>query len=145
MIRIIQPGDVIRKWFDNLEHPVFLDITSQASYEAGHPAFALSLPSERLSDKAAVQRCLENPGREVIIFGENESLDDAMRVARLLQQDGFMNLYILQGGKKRWKDESLPYDGFHYPPQAPQGPLSQPQRQKTEPDQRPPLNRKAAA
>lgn len=119
MIRMIQPADVIRKWFDNLEHPVFLDITSRESYEAGHPAFALSLPPERLADKDAVQRCLENPAREVMLFGEDEALDGALRVASQLQSEGFMNLYLVKGGKRRWKEEGMPFDGFHYPPLNP--------------------------
>lgn len=119
MIRLIQPGDVIRKWFDNLEHPVLLDITPRESYEAGHPAFALSLPPERLADKAAVQNYLVNPAREVILIGEDDAREGALQVARQLRQDGFLNLYILRGGKKRWKEEGLPFDAFHYPPQAP--------------------------
>jgi rhodanese-related sulfurtransferase len=144
MIRMIDPAFVIQKWFDNLEHPLFLDVGPRASYEASHPALAINLTLEMLEIPATVKAYLDNPAREIVIFAEGPAMEPAIRAAELLFRIGYPNLYLLQGGKQRWREESMPCDSLHYPPEAPQGHRGQPQHQATDPGQRPPLNQSAA-
>lgn len=91
------------------EYSPVLDVRSPAEYRAGHIPGAQLIPIEELSADA-MQHRFERPG-----LGHTETLyltclagPRAQQAAERLQQAGFDNIALIEGGTKGWQQAGLP-------------------------------------
>jgi len=98
----ISPMEVTRLM--NHEKAVVLDVRPEKNYAEGHVLNAINIPPEKSDAQAdVVKQYREQP---VILFAD--TAPEAVRVARLLKQQGFMRLYTLKGGAQSWRTANLP-------------------------------------
>lgn len=91
------------------EYSPVLDVRSPAEYRAGHIPGAQLIPIEELTADAVQQR-FERSG-----LGHTETLyltclagPRAQQAAERLQQAGFDNIALIEGGTQGWQQEGLP-------------------------------------
>lgn len=87
--------------FFNEQQPVILDIRDAASFQQGHIPNAIHMPSEQLADFASQQ----DKQQTVVVccYHGNSS----KQVAKILCEQGFANVYSLEGGYHGWQDAAV--------------------------------------
>ncbi|PSR20103.1 MAG: sulfurtransferase [Sulfobacillus acidophilus] len=82
---------------------VVLDIRSQAAYNQGHVAGAISAPFNPSRWAHAVADWLKQNDAEVVLFGDDTGV--AQAAAQALQQLGVVAQAVWDGGPERWQAE----------------------------------------
>ncbi len=88
-----------------------LDVRSAAEYRAGHIPGAQLIPIDSLSADA-LGRAFKRPslGREETLYITCHTGPRALRAAERLQQAGYANLTLVEGGTQRWEQLGLPVE-----------------------------------
>ena len=86
-----------------------LDVRSVAEYRAGHIPGAQLIPVETLSADA-LEQAFKRPtlGREETLYITCHAGPRALKAAERLQQAGYRNVTLLDGGTRRWQQLGLP-------------------------------------
>jgi len=85
-----------------------LDVRSIAEYRAGHIPGAQVIPIDTLSaDALAVAFKRPSLGREETLYISCHTGPRALQAAQRLQQAGFDNLSLIEGGTQRWEQFGL--------------------------------------
>ena len=89
--------------------PAVLDVRTHAEYRAGHIPGAKLLPIQEF-DPEAVTEHLGRPhaGHQETLYLTCQAGPRAQAAAERLQQAGFHNLALIEGGTKAWEDAGLP-------------------------------------
>jgi len=88
-----------------------LDVRSSAEYRAGHVPGAQLIPIDSLSADA-LAHAFKRPslGREETLYVTCHTGPRALQAAERLQQAGFDNLRLIEGGTQRWEELGLPLE-----------------------------------
>jgi rhodanese-related sulfurtransferase len=88
-----------------------LDVRSVAEYRAGHIPGAQSIPLDSLSADA-LAHAFKRPslGREETLYVTCHTGPRARQAAERLQQAGFVNLSLIEGGTRSWEQLGLPVE-----------------------------------
>lgn len=88
-----------------------LDVRSVAEYRAGHIPGAQLIPIDSLSADA-LAHAFKRPslGREETLYITCHTGPRALQAAQRLQQAGFDNLSLIEGGTKSWEQLGLPLE-----------------------------------
>ena len=88
-----------------------LDVRSVAEYRAGHIPGAQLMPIDSLSADA-LARAFKRPslGREETLYITCHTGPRALQAAERLQQAGYANLTLVEGGTQRWEQLGLPVE-----------------------------------
>jgi rhodanese-related sulfurtransferase len=88
-----------------------LDVRSAAEYRAGHIAGAKLIPIDALSADA-LAHAFKRPslGREETLYITCHTGPRALQAAERLQQAGFDNLSLIEGGTQSWEQLGLPVE-----------------------------------
>lgn len=98
-------NDIIR--FGRQIHLV--DVRTPAEYRSGHATGAISIPLDELNpDSLNEQLGDAMAGRESPLFLACQSGLRAEQAAQRLQNAGFRNLYLVDGGTEAWQKAGLP-------------------------------------
>jgi len=99
----------LHEMFDKDSADQLLDVRSIAEYRAGHIPGAQLIPIEELSAEAVRQRFNRaGLGREETLYVTCEAGPRAQKAVEHLQQAGFDNLTLVEGGTQGWKQAGLP-------------------------------------
>ena len=86
-----------------------LDVRSPAEYRSGHAIGAKLLPLDRLSPETLVQQVSEpGAGQQTPLYITCRSGFRAEQAAERLQDAGYHNLVLLEGGTDAWEKAGLP-------------------------------------
>lgn len=117
MIRRID-ADKVRTKLHRAEHPRFAEVGSLSGFEEVRLPNAVYL-HPGLDPKQAAQE-LGPRARDIVLYGDGpESEPEVLAMAERLEAMGYLNLYILNGGKKAWRDAGLWTEATYYPPFTP--------------------------
>jgi rhodanese-related sulfurtransferase len=88
-----------------------LDVRSVAEYRAGHIPGAQLIPIDTLSADALAQ-AFKRPslGREETLYITCHAGPRAVQAADRLQQAGYTNVKLIEGGTRRWEQLGLPVE-----------------------------------
>jgi rhodanese-related sulfurtransferase len=88
-----------------------LDVRSGAEYRSGHIPGAELIPIESLSAEA-LGRAFKRPtlGREETLYIACHAGPRALKAAERLQQAGYTNVTVVDGGTRRWGQLGLPLE-----------------------------------
>ena len=88
-----------------------LDVRSVAEYRAGHIPGAQVIPIDLLSADAVAEE-FKRPslGREETLYISCHTGPRALQAAERLQQAGYANLTLVEGGTQRWEQLGLPVE-----------------------------------
>jgi rhodanese-related sulfurtransferase len=94
---------------DKQEPVNLIDVRTPAEYRSGHAISAISIPLDDLRPEELTEQ-LGNPhaGREQPLFLTCESGFRAKKAAEKIQNAGFDNLFLVEGGTQAWKKAGLP-------------------------------------
>lgn len=86
-----------------------LDVRSVAEYRAGHIPGARLVPIDSLTPEA-VSQTFKRPslGKEETLYISCHTGPRALQAAERLQQSGFTNLTLIEGGTRHWEQLGLP-------------------------------------
>lgn len=88
-----------------LKTAVVVDVGTKNEYDAGHIAGAISIPA---SEMAARARRLPK-SKEIVLYCNCDGKQElSARAALELQRQGFLNVFVLEGGYQAWLDARLP-------------------------------------
>lgn len=89
-------------------NPLFVDARSPSQYQAGHIQGAKNLPDHGFADH--INGFLEEvpPQRPLITYCDGEHCDLGRRLAEKLAELGYQEVFYLQNGLSRWKDQGQP-------------------------------------
>jgi len=88
----------------NRENAILLDVRDTKNFSNGHIAASVNIPFSELRDKIKqLDDCRQRP--IIINFGRGQAHH---RVAKLLKNAGFDQLYHLKGGILSWEKATLP-------------------------------------
>lgn len=97
-------GPVEATQLSNRENAIFLDVSDEAEYRAGHIPEAIHIPLKHLGERAAeLRKCSDVP-----IISYCRSGNRSSRVGGILKKHGFENVYNLSGGLTAWQSANLP-------------------------------------
>ena len=90
-----------------------LDVRSVAEYRSGHIPGAQLIPIESLSADA-FEQAFKRPtlGREETLYITCHAGPRALKAAERLQQAGYPNVLLLEGGTRRWQQLGLPLERY---------------------------------
>ncbi len=90
----------------NHEEAVFIDARPSKDFESAHLPGAYSVPATEVDNHLKqLEKLRERP---VIVYDERGF--EAERVAKKLKQNGFTNLYSIDGGLAAWRKAELPVE-----------------------------------
>ena len=88
----------------NHENAIVVDLRKQDEFNNGHILNSKNVPVDQFSDR---EKELETYKTRTVILCCNMG-NDSPRIARILNQKGFENVYCLKGGIQSWRSASLP-------------------------------------
>jgi len=99
----------LNNMFEHGERPHLIDVRTAAEYRSGHASGAISMPLDELNPDTLTKRFGDaDVGRESPLFLTCQSGYRAQQAAEQLQQAGYQNLYMLDGGTEAWQKAGLP-------------------------------------
>lgn len=87
----------------NQQKGVFIDVRENADFVKGHIADSVNLPASSLAEKLSE---LKNKKQPIIIVSSNGQ--GTIPIAKKLQENGFVDIYLLKGGLQTWNQDRLP-------------------------------------
>ena len=87
---------------------ILLDVLDPEEFAQAHLPGARNLPLGRL---AADHLADLGRGEPIVVYGAGSECDRSARAARLLEHDGFEEVYDYEGGKSDWLAFGLPFEG----------------------------------
>jgi rhodanese-related sulfurtransferase len=94
-----------------LKTSVVLDVGTKNEYDAGHIPGAISMPE---SEVAARARRLPK-SKEIVLYCNCGTEELSMRAAAELQRQGFLDVFVLEGGYQAWLNAGLPVEKSKQP------------------------------
>lgn len=88
----------------NHEDAMLIDLRKDGEFKNGHISNAQNLPSSEFDKK--IDSLASNKEKPIVLYCSHGS--DTVRHARLLIQNGFKQVYSLQGGITSWTQANLP-------------------------------------
>ncbi len=88
----------------NHDDAVVIDIRSTTLFTDGHIIGALSIPLAELTDK---NKKLEKLKARPIVIACMQGIESP-RAAELLTKQGFLNVHVLAGGVRAWREANMP-------------------------------------
>lgn len=88
----------------NHENAVLIDLRKNDDFKNGHISDAQNIPATEFDKK--IDSLASNKEKPVVLYCSHGS--DTVRNARLLIQNGFKQVYSLQGGITSWTQANLP-------------------------------------
>ena len=96
----------LKQKIDKAEKFYLIDARGREQYEHNHIAEALGVPwGPDFGEKAA--SVLPDKDAEIIVYGANESCEQAKNVAEFLQSHGYANVRIFSAGILGWMEAGL--------------------------------------
>jgi len=95
-------GEIRQQLLDGQE-VALVDVREEAPYATGHPLFAVNIPLSRL--EIDVLSRIPRLSTSVTVYDDGEGL--ALRAAQRLQQLGYSDVALLQGGLDGWRSQGL--------------------------------------
>ncbi|MDJ0806698.1 MAG: rhodanese-like domain-containing protein [Gammaproteobacteria bacterium] len=108
--RILQvlPSNIQRR-MQNGEPVTLIDVRSPLEYKSGHVRGAISLPLDELEPSELERRTGTNSiGTEIPLYLTCQSGLRAQQAANKLQDAGYSNLVLMEGGTSAWEQAGLP-------------------------------------
>ncbi|OGT29709.1 MAG: hypothetical protein A3E87_08650 [Gammaproteobacteria bacterium RIFCSPHIGHO2_12_FULL_35_23] len=100
----ISPQETIQ--LINRHEAVVIDIRSREAFIRGHIINAIHLPFAALQKD--IQKLIEHKHKPIVIVCEQGL--ESVKAAKLIEQNEFDHVSILQGGMKAWREEDLPLE-----------------------------------
>ena len=88
----------------NHENAAIIDVRSPDMYVTGHVISSLSMPTRELNDK--IKRIEKFKAQPVIIVCATGV--ESTQAQSLLEKNGFLRTYVLEGGIRAWKAADMP-------------------------------------
>ena len=85
-----------------------LHIFDDENFEQEHIPGSYSAPVKRFK---IIPDLVEEKDREIILYGEDENSSQTSSALNKLENMGFTNIKILEGGLNAWKSEGYPLHG----------------------------------
>ncbi len=91
------------------QEPVILDVRTPAEYRQGHAAGARSMPLDQM-DPLRLPELIgkSGAGRDETLYLTCHSGARAQQAAERLQEAGYCNLAVIEGGTRAWEQAGLP-------------------------------------
>lgn len=91
---------------ENKEKFKLVEVLDEESYAKGHLPFAVSIPVNKLEEKAA--ELLPDKNETIVVYCSSFICTASTGAARKLQQMGYTNVFDYKGGKEDWEKAGLP-------------------------------------
>lgn len=114
MIRSIE-AESIRNKLSNGERLIFVDVSSEKSYDEGHIPRSIHLPLDQVM-RLAPRYLAGHEGTDMVVYGDDAVSSET--ACRQLQTLGFEQLFHYASGKLDWKSKTLPWERSHFQPGA---------------------------
>jgi hypothetical protein len=123
MLRRITPDQLWNK-MQLFEKPLLIDISPVESFDRGYIRWSIHLPTEKWWQEEPIIPYISNPARDTVLVTEtgHANLKFLSRVIQRLLGVDCLNLFFLEGGKKRWLEEAHTLQTIAYPPSNPFAP-----------------------
>jgi rhodanese-related sulfurtransferase len=69
---------------------------------------SVSIPGDDADFAGRVEELAGGKNRTVVVYCANEDCDSAPRAARMLEEAGFANVFVYEGGAKAWAESDEP-------------------------------------
>ena len=91
----------------NRENGVFVDVRNADTFSGGHIANSVNITSADIKN-GKINRIERNKETPVILVGKDKFDTECFNSARALKKQGFLKVFILEGGIMEWSNQNLP-------------------------------------
>ena len=105
----IRTVGLARKLFDFGEY-IFVDARSAEDYQEGHIKGAVSLPVGQVDEKLSGFLVRYPPETSIITYCSGRTCQDSHRLAEVLMEMGYENIYVFIDGFPGWEAEGHPIE-----------------------------------
>lgn len=99
--------DELRKKLDNNDDFILIEVLSEEEYHDSHIEGAINIPLKKIGTEAK-QRFDEDT--EIVVYCSDYECSSSPTAAKKLDDLGFTNVYVYEGGKKEWKEAGYPME-----------------------------------
>ncbi len=79
-----------------------MDARSRRTYDAGHIPGAINLTKLRFNEDFRVNEAAIRAAQQIVVYCASRNCEESSIVATMLEQKGFRNILIFEGGWDEW-------------------------------------------
>ncbi len=94
----------------SMNETLFIDSRLAEAFKEGHIFGAINIPYEDKIDTSFLAEFLVPKEKSIVVYCDGSQCQSSVGLAKLLHDQGFINIRIFFGGWKEWQMEGLPVE-----------------------------------
>lgn len=94
----------------SMNETLFIDSRLAEAFKAGHIFGAVNIPFEDKMDTILLEELSIPKEKSLVVYCDGSQCQSSVGLARLLHDQGFINIRVFFGGWKEWQMEGLPVE-----------------------------------